>query len=124
MANRDKSFSGFIKDESFSGVVLLVATAIALIWANSGWADSYNQLWTKTYLSFSVGSFELSKPLYYWINDGLMAIFFFVIGLEIKRALLVPVIHEFHFFLIHRLIHTPLLYKYVHSVHHNCQKLP
>lgn len=89
MTIKDKSFAGFIKDESFSGVVLLLATALALFWANSGWADSYHQLWSKTYLTFSVGSFELSKPLYYWINDGLMGIFFFVIGLEIKRELLV-----------------------------------
>ena len=89
MAHKDKGFSGFIKDESFSGVILLLATAAALIWANSGLADSYHQLWSKTYFSISLGDFELSKPLYYWINDGLMAIFFFVIGLEIKRELLV-----------------------------------
>ena len=84
-----KSFLKFIQDESFSGVVLLAATAIALIWANSGLAHTYKELWSDTYFTIGIGSFELSKPLYYWINDGLMGLFFFVIGLEIKRELLV-----------------------------------
>jgi NhaA family Na+:H+ antiporter len=84
-----KGFQRFILDESFSGVVLLAATAIALIWANSAIGESYDRLWSDTYFTIGVGSFELSKPLYYWINDGLMAIFFFLIGLEIKRELLV-----------------------------------
>ncbi len=68
---------------------MLAATAIALIWANSAIGESYDRLWSDTYFTIGVGSFELSKPLYYWINDGLMAIFFFLIGLEIKRELLV-----------------------------------
>lgn len=87
--SKTKGFLKFIQDESFSGVVLLAATALALIWANSALADTYQKLWSETYFTIGFGNFELSKPLYYWINDGLMAIFFFVIGLEIKRELLV-----------------------------------
>ncbi len=83
------SISKFIKQESSSGLILILVTVIALVWVNSPLADWYHQLWSKTYLTFALGSFELSKPLYYWINDGLMAIFFFVIGLEIKREILV-----------------------------------
>lgn len=75
----------FINNESFSGVLLIAATVVALIWANSSFSDLYFQIWDKTYISFSFHEFSLSKPLYYWINDGLMAVFFFVIGLEIKR---------------------------------------
>lgn len=75
----------FINNESFSGVLLIAATAIALIWANSPFKDWYFQIWDKTYITFSFHDYSLSKPLYYWINDGLMTIFFFVIGLEIKR---------------------------------------
>ena len=61
---------------------------IALIWANSPWAESYAHLW-ETDITFSVGAFHLSKELIHWINDGLMAVFFFVVGLEIKREVLV-----------------------------------
>lgn len=82
-------FQKFIHDESFSGVILLLATAIALWWANSGFSDLYTQIWSETYFKIGFGDALLAKPLYYWINDGLMAIFFFVIGLEIKRELLV-----------------------------------
>jgi len=83
------AFARFIKQESTSGILLIVVTILALIWVNSPWADSYHQLWSKTYFTIALGDFELSKPLYYWINDGLMAIFFFLIGLEIKREILV-----------------------------------
>ncbi len=75
----------FIAKESSAGVILIIATVIALILANSPLKEYYHFLWNKVYLSFRFNDFELSKPLYYWINDGLMAIFFFVIGLEIKR---------------------------------------
>ncbi|MEC5317771.1 Na+/H+ antiporter NhaA [Brenneria populi subsp. brevivirga] len=69
--------------ESVSGVILLLAAAIALIWANSPFAAGYHQLW-HTPISFSVGSFSFSHPLHFWINDGLMAIFFLVVGMEIR----------------------------------------
>ncbi len=60
---------------------------MALIWANSALAGAYESLW-KTYVTVGFGAAEISKPLLLWVNDGLMAIFFFVVGLEIKRELL------------------------------------
>lgn len=78
----------FIYDESFSGILLIISAVIALLWANSHLGDSYFNLWEKTYFTIALNDYALSKPLYYWINDGLMAIFFFIIGLEIKRELI------------------------------------
>ncbi len=71
-----------------SGVVLMAAAAAALLWANSPFAGSYERI-LSTPLTVGAGAFVLSKPLLLWINDGLMAIFFFVVGLEIKREILV-----------------------------------
>lgn len=81
-------FQKFVKIESFSGILLLFATIIALVWANSPFSDYYQSLWQYK-LGFTSESFELSKPLILWVNDGLMAIFFFLIGLEIKREFLI-----------------------------------
>jgi NhaA family Na+:H+ antiporter len=82
-------FQEFIHKEASSGILLIVFTVIALVWANSPWADSYHNLW-QIKLNISLGDFfKLNKPLLLWINDGLMAIFFFVVGLEIKREFLV-----------------------------------
>ncbi|MHA4894163.1 Na+/H+ antiporter NhaA [Pedobacter sp. PWIIR3] len=74
----------FIHLEYTSGIVLLISVIIAIIWANSAWHESYHHFWE---INFSVGfdTHKLSQPLHIWINDGLMAIFFFVIGLELKR---------------------------------------
>lgn len=76
----------FLQIESASGGVLLVCAAIALIIANSPWAAAYHHLW-QTPLVVGIGQFVLDQPLEFWINDGLMAIFFFVVGLEIKREI-------------------------------------
>jgi NhaA family Na+:H+ antiporter len=76
----------FLHIEAASGVILLVATTVALVFANLPTADGYQELW-KTHLSIGVGSFQMDYALKHWINDGLMAIFFFVIGLEVKREL-------------------------------------
>jgi len=81
-------FQKFVKIESFSGILLFIATIIALIWANSSFGDSYHSLWQYK-IGFTSSDFELNKPLILWINDGLMAIFFFLIGLEIKREFLI-----------------------------------
>ncbi len=81
-------FQKFVKIESFSGILLLSATIIALVWANSAFKESYQSIWQYK-IGFTSPHFELYKPLILWINDGLMAIFFFLIGLEIKREFLI-----------------------------------
>lgn len=81
-------FQKFVQIESFSGILLLLATVAAMLWANSPFSESYKGLW-QTQVGFNTGGFELYKPLILWINDGLMAIFFFLIGLEIKREVLI-----------------------------------
>lgn len=81
-------FQKFAKIEGLSGILLFSATIIALIWANSPFGDSYESLWQYK-IGINTQSFELTKPLILWINDGLMAIFFFLIGLELKRELLI-----------------------------------
>lgn len=78
----------FMHAETSGGIVLIICTVIALIWANSPFAESYHHLW-HTYITFDFGGFVLKHSLHHWINDGLMVIFFFVVGLEIKRELLV-----------------------------------
>ncbi|HEX5990994.1 MAG TPA: Na+/H+ antiporter NhaA [Thermomicrobiales bacterium] len=81
-------FQRFFAVEAAGGILLLVAALTALLWANSPLADSYARVW-QIPLSVGVGDAGFAKPLSFWINDGLMAVFFFVIGLEIKRELLV-----------------------------------
>ncbi len=83
-----ETFKDFFHSSTSGGIVLLVCTAIALVWANSLWSDSYFFLWEE-HLSIGVGSLVLSKTLLHWINDGLMVVFFFFVGLEIKREILV-----------------------------------
>ncbi|REE27472.1 Na+/H+ antiporter NhaA [Winogradskyella pacifica] len=79
-------FQKFVKIESFSGILLLFATILALVWANSPYGDVYREIWQYD-IGIVTETFEFKKPLILWINDGLMAIFFFLIGLEIKREL-------------------------------------
>ncbi|SEF10489.1 Na+/H+ antiporter NhaA [Jiangella alba] len=74
----------FIATQSSGAVVLLAATVAALVWANSPWPDSYEEFW-HTELSIRLGDAELSLDIRHWVNDGLMALFFFVVGLEIRR---------------------------------------
>lgn len=81
-------FQKFASLQSSSGILLLLTTIIALIWANSAYAESYLQLWQYD-IGIVTKTFEFKKPLILWINDGLMAIFFFLIGLEIKRELMI-----------------------------------
>jgi len=78
----------FMRTEVAGGVVLLAAAAVALVWANSPWQDGYRRLWG-TEVSVGIGTFLVVEDLRHWVNDGLMAIFFFVVGLEIKRELVV-----------------------------------
>ena len=81
-------FQKYVKTESLSGIFLLTATLVALIWANSPWGESYQNLWQYE-MGFTSEIFSLNKPLILWINDGLMSVFFFIIGLEIKREFLI-----------------------------------
>ena len=83
-----RPFQDFAHKQSSGGILLIAATVIALVWANSPWAGSYAALW-HTKLTVGIGDLSLSKDLTHWINDGLMAVFFFVVGLEIKREVLV-----------------------------------
>lgn len=78
----------FVKIESSSGILLLLATILALVLANSPFSESYQSLWDYK-IGFVTEDFKLNKPLLLWINDGLMAIFFLLIGLEIKREFLI-----------------------------------
>ena len=81
-------FNRFIHSEVSGSIVLLFCTITALIWANSPWADLYTSL-SQTRIGVSWGESAFSMSLQHWINDGLMAVFFFVVGLEIKRELVV-----------------------------------
>ncbi|MDQ3770304.1 MAG: Na+/H+ antiporter NhaA [Actinomycetota bacterium] len=78
----------FLRQESTSGVVLLLATVGALVWANAIGEGSYTSFW-ETGLTLGFGSLSIEEDLRGWVNDGLMVIFFFVVGLEIKRELAV-----------------------------------
>ncbi|MDX1420166.1 MAG: Na+/H+ antiporter NhaA [Rubricoccaceae bacterium] len=83
-----RAFLSFFQTSAAGGIVLLACAAVALVWANSPLADAYFALW-ETYLTVGGGPLVIEKPLLLWINDGLMALFFFVVGLEIKREVLV-----------------------------------
>lgn len=72
--------------ELIAAVLLLLATVAALVWANSPWGDSYTSFW-HTEFAVRLGGAELSLSLQHWVNDGLMAFFFFIVGLEVKREL-------------------------------------
>ncbi|MEO6094484.1 MAG: Na+/H+ antiporter NhaA [Fibrobacteria bacterium] len=78
------SFRKFLQLESSSGILLLAALAIALAWANSPWSDLYFHILELPF-GIQTGTFTYSQSLHHWINDGLMTLFFFVVGLEIKR---------------------------------------
>jgi Na+:H+ antiporter, NhaA family len=78
----------FLHVEAAGGIVLLAATAVALVWANSRWADGYESFWSTT-IHVEVGSYVFDEHLVNFVNDALMALFFFVVGMEIKRELVV-----------------------------------
>jgi Na+:H+ antiporter, NhaA family len=76
----------FVQTESRAGLVLLAGMLVALVVANSPGRESFEALW-ETQVAFTLGGFELSNTLRHWVNDGLMTLFFFVVGLEIKREI-------------------------------------
>ncbi|HWM80165.1 MAG TPA: Na+/H+ antiporter NhaA, partial [Methylomirabilota bacterium] len=81
-------FARFVHAEVSGSILLLASTVVALVWANSPWRESYDHLLhTKIGLTWGAHSFALSAHA--WVNDGLMVLFFFVVGLEIKREVVV-----------------------------------
>ena len=78
----------FINEETIGGVILIISTIVALIWANSAWYDSYHFIWHELKVGYVWGNINLVATTHHWINDGLMALFFFTVGLEIKREIM------------------------------------
>jgi len=76
----------YVATESSGAAVLLAAALAALVWANSPWGGTYDDLWAAE-LSLRLGDWTLAHDLRHWVNDGLLALFFFVVGLEIRREL-------------------------------------
>jgi NhaA family Na+:H+ antiporter len=76
----------FLRIEAASGLLLLAAAVIALVWANSPLRGAYDDLW-HTPVGFTLGEWNATRPLHFWVNDGLMTIFFFVVGLEVRREI-------------------------------------
>ena len=88
-------FQRFFKIQAASGILLIIATVVAMIWANSSMSDVYQRI-VNWELTIQIGQvFKLSKPIILWVNDGLMALFFFVVGLEIKREIVVGELSTF-----------------------------
>jgi len=81
-----KPLERFLHIEAASGLLLLAASAVALLWANSQWADGYRHFW-HTPLAIRVGSFAFERTLEWFVNDALMVVFFFVVGMEIRREI-------------------------------------
>lgn len=80
--------SQFINEEAYGGVLLIFTTIVALIWANSSFYESYHHIWHEIKIGFAWGELNMIASIHHWINDGLMALFFFVVGLEIKREIM------------------------------------
>ncbi len=78
----------FISQESLGGIILLACTVIAVVWANSPFYDLYHHVWHEIKIGFVLGNINTVASIGHWINDGLMALFFFTIGLEIKREVM------------------------------------
>ena len=89
-----RTFQEFARLEASGGILLIGCTVVALAWANSPWSGGYFHLW-HTDPTFGYAGRLLSKPLHFWINDGLMALFFLLVGLEIKRETLVGELASF-----------------------------
>ena len=81
-------FVRFAQLEASGGILLLAATVAALVWANSPWEHTYHVLWDSS-VTVGFGRFSLTESRHEWVNDGLMSIFFFLVGLEIKREVLI-----------------------------------
>ncbi|MCK0191968.1 MULTISPECIES: Na+/H+ antiporter NhaA [Arenibacter] len=82
-----KFFGNTAKELNNNGVILFITVVIAMVWANSPWKEYYIAL-MQTDIAFTIGTLQLSEPLLLWINDGLMALFFLQVGLELKREII------------------------------------
>lgn len=80
------AFERFLHIQAASGIVLLLTATVALIWSNSQFSHSYHDLWHMP-LTLGVGSYQISQSLHFWINDGLMTVFFLVVGMEVRREI-------------------------------------
>lgn len=78
--------SRFVHVEAVGGIVLILAAVVALIWANSFYAQGYYDFWNQT-IGFQLGDFAMSNSLHFWVNDALMTLFFLVVGMEIRREM-------------------------------------
>lgn len=83
-----RPFQYFFRAEASSSILLVAATVLAFAWANSAFSSSYHSFW-RTEFSLALGDYSISKTLREWIDEGFMTIFFFIVGLEIKREILV-----------------------------------
>ncbi|HEX4975016.1 MAG TPA: Na+/H+ antiporter NhaA, partial [Pseudomonadales bacterium] len=92
-------FDEFIHRETTSGLLLMLCTLLALLVANVGLYDRYEQL-LHTPITLGLADWHLEKSLHHWVNDGLMTLFFFVVGLEIKREMLVGELSDFRMALL------------------------
>jgi NhaA family Na+:H+ antiporter len=81
-------FVRFARMEAAGGILLLASTFAALVWANSRWEYAYHGIWSAQF-DIGFGHYVLSETRHEWINDGLMSAFFFLVGLEIKREVLI-----------------------------------
>ena len=79
--------SKFIHQDTSSGLIMVAFMIIALVWANSPWVDAYDHF-LHIPLTFGFGPWTITNSLSHWVNDGLMTVFFFLVGLEIKREFL------------------------------------
>ena len=82
-----ESLKSFLKLESAGGILLIIATFLALVFANTDLTGAY-QAFLRIPVEIRFAEFQIAKPLLLWVNDGLMAVFFFLIGLELKRELI------------------------------------
>lgn len=89
-----KLFSDFFQSEKSAGLILILCTLLSLLIANSGWGGDYLSFWHEP-VGFDVGSIHLKRPVEFWVNDGLMTIFFLLVGLEIERELYVGELSTF-----------------------------
>jgi NhaA family Na+:H+ antiporter len=83
----DSFIAEFLRLESAGGILLILAAILAMVFANTGLQSVYD-LFLSTPVAIQIGTLEIAKPLLLWINDGLMAVFFFLVGLELKRELI------------------------------------